>query len=339
MASFRTSRVRKHECILVPCWSLIPSPSILLSYSSRLYDIVGRIPLSGVIIGADPNTTLEHQFSAAQRALVDRCAGLSAHSQQPLLLEIIEEPFFSNSISNVTHHFQGQDDGGVEEEAKGEEQGQGQGGCHQCNRDERVEIGRGGDGDGGSHKRAHEHSTLEQSRKKQKKITPLPCGHSINWQLSIPEVNEADLLPTIHTKLRPVQRGTQEVTIAHTGLPQGANLDKLILRKGKVCCSRLSPYAFQQLFQIYQSKFHEKVVVEVDVIKEHSDQKVSSLSEEDKIKDLIEHLNKNGYQDWRENFVSKSLEYLLQVEEFFQHSVFKGWIRSKRLKPLETEEK
>jgi hypothetical protein len=302
--------------------------SHIFSISASLFGLLGRIPLSGVVIGADPSSSKEYQLEAARRAFIDRCQGLST-SQEPLEIEILEEPLFRLSKSVVKHRYQV-----LEQEEL----------ALQCLNPQEIpsselKISRNSlqneMGESLSAKQQQENGTgkrnssilqgdslLDQppaKKPKLKKVSPVPYGNAVNWHCSVPGLTDEEFLPNIATKTRSVLDGTQEVTIAHTGLPQGKNIEQLITRNGKICCSRLSPHCMDQLMRFYYREGK----------KSHPMNQIQA--KDDKEEEEI------AYQNWLTSLkmISVSSVKLPELnDEFYAHRIFRNWIHSKEERKL-----
>jgi hypothetical protein len=296
-----------------------------VSISASLFGLLGRIPLSGVVIGADPSSSREYQLEAARRTFIDRCQGLST-SQEPLEIEILEEPLFQRSKSVVKHRYQvlEQEELALQilnpQEMPSSELKQ----SVNSLQNEMGESQSAKQPESVTGKRESSISLLDQppaKKPKLKRVSPVPYGNAVNWHCSVPGLTDEEFLPNIATKTRSVLDGTQEVTIAHTGLPQGKNIEQLITRNGKICCSRLSPHCMDQLLRFY---YHEgKKALPMD----QNEAKDDKNEEEEEI----------AYQNWLTSLkmISVSSVKLPDLnDEFFAHRIFRNWIHSKEQRKL-----
>ena len=279
---------------------------------SQYLGLLGRVPLSGVVLGSDPNTTLEHQHSAARRALIDRFDGLSTASD-PLFLAVVDDPLFSRSKSVLKHRHQLLDDqkeqpNSLTSDLSAADSKMSDGSVPVVAVDATRVSKRPVDD--------HPPSDPQPSKKARtaKKAGPLPYGQSINWHLAVPGISDEDFLPQIATKTRAVLGGTQEVTIAHTGLPQGKNIENLVTRNGKICVSRLSPFCQDLLLRLLHRELTGKRAVEDSQTDQPSQATCPEVSEE--------------FLQWR-----RSLDECTQAKElskeFFSHRIFRHWIHTK----------
>jgi hypothetical protein len=280
-----------------------------------------------VVIGADPSSSREYQLEAARRTFIDRCHGLST-SQEPLEIEILEEPLFRLSKSVVKHRYQV-----LEQEEL----------ALQCLNPQEIpsselkltvnslqnEMGESKSTKQQESVTGKRESSILQGdsllkqppakKPKLKKVSPVPYGNAVNWHCSVPGLTDEEFLPNIATKTRSVLDGTQEVTIAHTGLPQGKNIEQLITRNGKICCSRLSPHCMDQLMRFYYREGKKALAMEQIEAKDDK--------EEDEI----------AYQNWLTSLkmISVSSVKLPDLnDEFYAHRIFRNWIHSKEERKL-----
>lgn len=137
-----------------------------------------------------------------------------------------------------------------------------------------------------------ETDTIDAPKPKKRRKSPLlPCGSSINWYRSVsPSID-------CNKKWMVVQGGSLEVTIAHTGLPQGITTTNRTLDK----ISRLSRASLQSL---YQQLF--------------SISKPSSLDSID-----LKQENHLSYDQWKQSHLTSS--YQLERSRFFSCSPFDQW--------------
>lgn len=300
-----------------------------------LYRFLGKVQLSGVIVGADPGAmSMEHQYEALNRALLTRWQSNNNHNnnddRHSLLQEeeelalpvcaIITKPeyqfTFSKSIlkyqSNQNHRVQVQE---VETITEGEDM------LPKAKKARKACNSNGNDINSSS--------------------VILPCGNSLNWQLHVGFLMKQqqhhqfpseyyDLLEGgKHSKGKPCVQGSVEVTIAQTGLPQGMNQKSLQQQRDKsqqqqkqqIVGFRQSWYKFTSRLSRYQLQ---------DVLMELS-RKISSSN-----KEIIEQEqegtkeNSTGsaalsYEEWKESQLTPA--YQARKDAFFRHPLFEHWMR------------
>lgn len=272
-----------------------------------LHNLIGKIELSGIIVGRDPSATTEAQLQALQRALHRRCEA-DAEAKEAIDILIVDEEGlqFSSSKGNVKHRLTNT---ATEESTTAN--------IEVTNEEKVNEVG---------NKRTAEINELSSKKKKRiKKLQPVPCGTSINWISSPPTSphtnNTSPLIALlsgyfdeIKHNIKSTKSGNQEVTIAHTGLPHGTT-QKARNGKGsvegtssdrprgpkKLSISRLSPYALQWLCQLLFDKDNK----------------------------LRETKPVMGYKEWK-NSLQTHPEYEENASKFFKTPIFSVWKRKQQ---------
>eukprot|EP01040_Poterioochromonas_malhamensis_P014998 gene14998-16700_t len=289
-----------------------------------LYNLVGKVELSGIIVGRDPSAATEAQLQALQRALRGRCETDSSEAKESIDMLIVDEEGlqFSSSKGNVKHRLTNT----ATEEST-------------TSTTANIEVTYEDTVNGIGNKRTADSNELSSKKKKIKKLQPVPCGTSINWISSPPTSTNTnntahrppplvDLLlgyfNEIKHNIKVTKSGSQEVTIAHTGLPHGTT-QKARNGKGsvegqssdrprgpkKLSISRLSPYALQWLCQLSYDQDKESR----------------------ETKPVIE------YKEWKNSLLTHP-EYEENAVKFFKTPIFSAWKRKQQtLDTLITEER
>jgi hypothetical protein len=234
---------------------------------------------------------------------------------------------------------------------------------------------------------AEEQGDSQKQRRKKQRIysEPQPYGYCINWQVAVPPsfldepalFSDLTFILRINSKITPVKKantpgglsslsfaGSQEVTIAHTGLPQGINAiskdgsssgksQKLknsardVSYKKKICVSRISGFALYQLTLILLRELSKVCVVPSSlpfpssdlsepVLREGETSVLNSVNQTEQRKDGETDKNNEelfSNKEWKEGI--KTTAYKELENEFFNHPVFQHWIRSKRGMPFQ----
>ena len=180
------------------CSDKIARWTILGLQGSLAVPLLGRIPIGGLVVGADPQGERESQIVALKRAFHDRI-GCECSSLPTLSLLPIDVCVFASAKAVVKHRLT------------------------------KTLIGEEGESTEG-----------ERVTKKQKTnpTGPLPCGSSVNWQRDSPFISHSLVKEREGErdkkgkKAVSVAGGTVEVTIAHSGLPQGSSLEHVLTSTG-----------------------------------------------------------------------------------------------------------
>jgi hypothetical protein len=316
-------------------------------------------------VGKDPSATKENQLLALRRALIDRCRGCSTSSTLedfPLNIVESENLQFLQSKSQVKYRLHQQklliSSPTTTNPAT----------SLSTSSEIRSEIRTG-----------EEHPDSQQKRKKPRLCSESqPCGYCINWQIAIPAsfLDELSLfsdLPfilRINSKITPLTKvktpsglssflfaGSQEVTIAHTGLPQGITTISTgfsangksqkhksypveAIYKKKICVSRISGFALHQLMIILfkelsiSSALTSSLPFPPLLLNESvEDGETVQLKNTGQITLPIESCGKGkeeilSRKMWKEKV--KSSAYKNLEDAFFTHPIFQHWIRCNR---------
>ena len=301
MASFRIARV---YLVYYVSFSLL---NLNNAYDSLcralLYPVLGKVSLSGVIVGQDPETTKDYQLEALDRALKTRflnnissSTSTIAQDQNDSVLFISEKAQWYHSKSCTKSRL-----------AKSSA--------------ERTENSEAKE-DEATHK-----------KKKMKKISALPYGNNLNWQ--------RDLLPEAMNALAKVQgltttskeqgsnnknktvNGSIEVTISQTGLPQGITAKTIETKKQRL---RDAPSQATGLLPASRiSQYQIRILMGLIYANKDSSESIDSKSKETGDTALAY----DDYEDWKRNLLlsNQSVTYKDLEKMFFTHPVFQYWNR------------
>ncbi len=173
-------------------------------------------------------------------------------------------------------------------------------------------------------------------KKKTKKISAIPYGNNLNWQRDLlPEAMDAlakvQGLTTACEKQgsnnkNKTVNGSIEVTISQTGLPQGITAKTIETKKqriidaplqsiGLLSASRISQYHLRILMDLIFANMHSKSNDSIDSI---TDAKTGDTE-----------LAHGDYDDWKKRLLlsNESIKYKELEETFFTHPVFQYWKR------------